>query len=211
MCVSCFRRGFDFIVHRVRLAEGDIVTHSAGGKPCVLKNHSVSCTEVVSSHVADVRSVNFYAAVANVIKTHEQVYKRCFSASCRTDDCNSLSRSNGKGKLFYKRSTRHVRKRNVFKLDPSFRLGRYGIFRFGHLVIFVKKVKHSVGAGKCVLELRYNAAYLIERFCILGSVAEKYAELTDGDMSRHGGKRTYKGDNGVNNIVYESCRRVCQA
>ena len=86
-----------------------------------------------------------------------------------------------------------------------------GVFGLRHLILGVQQFKHPGSAGQCVLQLGDHARDLVEGFGVLVGVAQKDAQLADGDAAAHGVQRTHKPHARVHDVVHKAGGGVCQA
>ena len=91
------------------------------------------------------------------------------------------------------------------------RLQGGGVFGLRHLIFGVQQLEHPGGAGQCVLQLGDHARDLVEGLRVLVGVAQKNAQLTDGDAAAHGVQRTHKPYARVHDVVHKAGGGVGQA
>ena len=106
--------------------------------------------------------------------------------------------------ILYKFSARHIGEIHM----PHFHAALTVIqlpFAVGSLVGLVQKLKHSSCAGDCILQLRHNAGYFVERFCILGSVSKQARQPSHGQAAPYCHNCTCKSYQRVDYIIYKPC------
>ena len=91
------------------------------------------------------------------------------------------------------------------------RLQRGGVFGLRHLILGVQQFEHPGGTSQCVLQLGDNAGDLVEGLRVLVGVAQKNAQLADGDAAAHGVQRTHKTHACVHDVVHKAGGGVGQA
>ena len=175
--------GYDLLLRGVRAAVGDILPYGTGTQPGILQYHAVAAAQVVAGHLPDVRSVHTDDAPVYIIKTHEQVDKSGLAAARRPYDGDALPGCSKQGKVFDKGSFRHIAEVYVGKLHlpPGLRSKRNRCF--GYLIRLLQQGEDALQTGQGILQLRNYAADLVERLGILAGIAEKDAQLADGNMS----------------------------
>ena len=165
------------------------------------------------SHFPDVRVVNLDCARVYIVKAHKQIDKRCFSAAGGADYCNALAAFDLKVKVFNERTFFNVAERNRFKADISVDGRTKRIFRLGRLIFRFKNLLNSSCAGERILKFRNNAAYFVERLCVLICIAEENAQSADGDYSsaRNAKHCSEESNDCIDNVVDKPCARICKA
>ena len=84
------------------------------------------------------------------------------------------------------RFIRNIAEGHVLKLHmPGAEKGN-GILRIRHLVGFIKEIKNTGRTRQSILKLGDNAGNFVERLGVLAGIAEKNAQLADGDSAGDG-------------------------
>ena len=84
------------------------------------------------------------------------------------------------------------------------RLQGGGVFGLRHLIFGVQQLKHPGSAGQRILQLGDHTGDLVEGLGVLVGVAQKNAELADGDAAAHGVQRTHKAHARVHDVVHKA-------
>ncbi|CDD40416.1 putative uncharacterized protein [Clostridium sp. CAG:299] len=81
-----FRRFHNLLHGGVRPSIGNIIPDRRRFQPRLLENHSVGSPQAFSGHLPDVAAADLNPSAVRIIKTHQQIDHRTFSASGRA--CN---------------------------------------------------------------------------------------------------------------------------
>ena len=115
-----------------------------------------------------------------IIKAHEQFDHRCFSGSCRTDDCDFLTffyicREIVNDDLF-----RIVSEMNIFKLYISVKsFYRNRVFNRLIFFLFFEEFKHPLRWCRRKLKHVCHLSNLLDRLCKVSHILNKWLDISD--------------------------------
>ena len=209
--VSGFGRRHDLLAGGVGAAVGDVLPHGAGPQPGVLQHHAVAAPQRGAGGLADVGAGHPDAAAVHVIKAHQQVDEGGLAAAGGAHDGHTLAGLDVQAEVLDQGPVGQVAEADVLQRYPAVRLqnGRAG--RFGGLVPGVQQGEHPRRAGQSVLQLGHDARYLVERLGVLVGVAQKDAQLADGDAPGRRVERAHQPHAGVDDVVHKAGGGVGQA
>ena len=203
------RGGDDFILRRIRAAEGDVFPDGAGFEPGFLQHHAIGCAQASARKPAYIAAIHAHRAAVHIVKAHQEIDERGFSAPRGADDCNALPAFCGHGKVLDQRAGGVVGKPYVLKRNiPPHILKRLCIRRVRLFSGRVDQLEHARRAGEGVLQFRYYAGNFVERLGVLVGIAQKAGEAAHRDAARYGGKRACNAHRRINEAVYKAGGRV---
>ena len=159
---------FYFFIRCIGLSVYNILAHRGAFKPSILQNHAEMAAQGISFYFSYIRAVYAYTSSADIVKSHQKIDKRCFSAACGADDGNPLSALCRKRYIFKKRLFGRIWKWHVFKFNLAAVGFLCAVRRFLRLV---QKLENAQKRCFRVLQLCQNRAYLVKRLCILPGIA----------------------------------------
>ena len=195
----------------VRLAIGDVLPHGTGPQPGVLQHHAVAAAQGSAGHIPNVSAGYFDAAAVHVIEPHEQVDEGGLAAARRAHDGDALTGLHVEAQPLDQRAVGQVAEGDVFQLHMTVRLQYGGVRGFRHLIVGVQQVEHAGRTGQSILQLRHHAGDLVEGLGVLVGVAQKHAQLADGDAAPHCVHGTHKAHACVHDVVHKAGGGVGQA
>ena len=209
--MGSFRSGNDLRFRGVRLTNRDIFFDGCRFDPCVLQYHTVRTAQAVSRDITNIRIIYENLAAIYVIEAHEQSDQSGFTATRRSNDGNTASVRNTYGEITNQGFVFGIGEGDITDINIALGIGKnLRILFIGCLGFFFNQFKKAFRASHCVLQFRNDTGYLIEGFCILVCIAEKYREATY--RKRYGicddGKRTHKTHACIYNAVYNTSGRV---
>ena len=206
VAVRRLRRGDDLLAGGVRLAQRDILPDGRVADPCVLQDHAVLRTQDVPRHRAHVRAVDEDHAFIHVIKAHQQVDERGFAAAGRADDGDVLAGADAQIQILDQRLFRDVGEIDGVEFHLAAAVGQLALL-VRRLRGRVDQLKDARGAGKGVLQLRDDAADLVEGLGILIGIGEKAGKPADRQRRAAGveaDQRAAERNDGVDDAVEEA-------
>ena len=211
VCMGGFGCCHDLFKACIRLAVGNVFPHGTGPQPCILQHHAVAAAQGSAGHIPDVGAGHLDGTAVHIIEAHEQVDEGGLAAAGRADDGNALAGLYVEGKALDQRAVGQVAEGNILQLHMAVRLQNGGVLDFRHLIVGIQQLEHAGGAGQSVLQLRHHAGDLVEGLGVLVGVAQKHAQLADGDAAPHRVHSTHKAHACVHDVIHKAGGRVGQA
>ncbi len=106
--MNCFCCRDYFITRSVRLSIADIFGDRTRKYPCFLQNHSETAAETVTGDIHDISARNTDFSAVDIVKPQQKVDYSRFSASCRPNDSDTLSRIDAEREIFYQADFRII-------------------------------------------------------------------------------------------------------
>ena len=103
---------------------------------------------------------------------------------------------------------RDVAEAYVTKLDIALGIFNFLVALVRYLRFCVYEVEDALSAGKSVLKLGYNAAYLVEWLGILVCIVEQTTKASHADSSTHHRESSTQAYCGIYHRVYKPCSRI---
>ena len=209
--VGGFGRRHDLLVGGVGFAVGDVLPHGAGPQPGVLQHHAVAAPQGGAGGLADVGAGHPDAAAVHVVKAHQQVDEGGLAAAGGAHDGHPLARLDVQAEMLDQGPVGQVPEGDVLQGDPAVRMQGEGVGGFGRLVLGVQQGKHPGRAGQGVLQLGHHPRYFVEGLGVLVGVAQKDAQLADGDAPGRRVKGAHQPHAGIDDVVDKAGGGVGQA
>ena len=142
ICTFCCLN--NLILSCIRFCICNIFFNSTIKKPCVLQYHTKKLSNILSSHILYIYTINLNTSAINIIKSHKKIYHCSFPCTSRSYYCYFLSCFNICTKTFNNHPVMIIPKFNIFKLNiPLYILYLLKLFCTLFLFSFIQKFKDS--------------------------------------------------------------------
>ena len=164
----------------VQSSVADIFHNGSGKQPSVLQHHSEHLTEIAAVEVPDIMSVNLDASSIYIIKTHQQLYDRRFSCTCRSYNGDFLTVMHICGKIIYNGLIRIITEFHMLKLYISFQsLNGIRVLRLKLFLRLLKKFKYPLRSCRRGLQKVCNLGDLLDRLCKVADILEEGLDISN--------------------------------
>ena len=188
----------------VQSSVADIFHNGSGKQPGVLQHHSEHLTEIAAVEVPDIMSVNLDASAIYIIKTHQQLYDRRFSCTCRSYNGDLLTVMHICGKIIYNDLIRIVTEFHMLKLYISFQsLNGIRVLRLKFFLRLLKKFKYPLRSCRRGLQKVCNLGDLLDRLCKVTDILEEGLDISNLDSSFDGKNPSEKCHHHISQISHK--------
>ncbi len=118
ICTFCCLN--NLILRCIRFCICNIFFNSTIKKPCILQYHSKKLSNIISSYILYIYTINLNTSTINIIKSHKKIYHCSFPCTSRSYYCYFLSCRNICTKTFNNNSIWIISKFNILKLNIPF-------------------------------------------------------------------------------------------
>src|SRR5439155_2366978 len=119
---------------------GDILAYRPIKEPGILQHHTERATQVPSSKLCDVHTIDQYLPTVEFIKTHQQVDQGRFACACRANYRDGLSRLDIDIHVLDQRNIFFIAKIDMLECDLTVgKSNNLGISSFWYLFLLIKQ------------------------------------------------------------------------
>ena len=188
----------------VQSSVADIFHNGSGKQPGVLQHHSEHLTEIAAVKVPDIMSVNLDTSAIYIIKTHQQLYDRRFSCTCRSYNGDLLTVMHICRKIIYNDLIRIITEFHMLKLYISFQsLNGIRVLRLKFFLRLLKKFKYPLRSCRRGLQKVCNLGDLLDRLCKVTDILEEGLDISNLDSSFDGKKPSEKCHHHISQISHK--------